>query len=187
MDDEVCDVLYYDTFGIIAVKIKSVYNNWGRYYINRDITAYVIRLYDLNLNLICDEIDSRDYYYKEYRECDAFKIRLKPVIKSLLNKDTSAKMQISFGYDATKRHRYNRYFVDLKDQDININNIFVVKAENIGKKIIFDDRVIVKYERDIPLISTLISMLLKEYFIPIELQDIIIGLFADLSHVNLIL
>ncbi len=176
---KIYDVLLYDTIGIIAIITKPYDNTVNQHYFN--LTNYVVYLYDFDLNSICDAIDSHDYYYKELKKRDAFKLRLNSTKKSLHNADIFAQILISFGYDTAGMGNDTRRYINLRDPRVNINNIFAVKIANINNIIIFNDEVIIKYNSYTPIIAILILMLTNEYFIPTELQDIIINLLIDSS------
>ncbi len=161
------DVEYYPDYGIIAVLICH------EPYIN--FNYHLIQLYNLNLEHIYDIVPN-NHDVDALAERRRFKLLLHYKSNSLI-KNNKTKLKISFGYNLNEYGHYQRGFNKLASLDHDdINDILSIKNNNI--KIIFNNKVIVRYDPNIIILIMLLKYIL--YLLPFDMQNEIFNIIYNL-------
>ncbi len=158
------NIEYYQDYGIIAVLVYTTSNNI-------EFNYTLITLYDLNLDFITYIIPPycRDINYVLKR--DRFKLMLQ-------YKNDNTKIKISFGYDITNHQRLYNTLTFIDNNNIRTNKILTAKKANDNTRIIFNDKIIVRYHFNMILFITQFEYIL--YSLPFELQNEIFNILYNL-------
>ncbi len=143
------------------------------------MTEYQITLYDYNFKKL---------HYIHVGEGNVEELKFKFMIqeprKSLMKRESKTKIKISLGYNNfgindTNRRLYNYY------DNIDADELLLIKKANEDKTIIFNNEIIIKYETNVVINILLLKYVLHE--LPLELHQEIKEILQKTSHTFLVL
>ncbi len=153
--------------GLIAV----IYDD-SRVEIDRNTNKYIIYLYDYNFKQV-SYIDTGNI---RHQLCFNFIIREHR--KSLIEREKQgSKIRIGLAWSGYNKSKYTTYY------GIDVNELLAVKEANRDKTIIFNNKVIVRYETNVVIKTLLLKYVLNG--LSLELQQEIKDIIHKTSHTAL--